>query len=50
MAHFAIQIGAAGIDLEDEDLSAGELVKIGMPVLEDLIDLLSIEDDDEDDD
>lgn len=49
MAHFAIQLGNVGIDLEDEDLSAGELVKIGMPVLEDLIDLLSIEDEEDDD-
>jgi hypothetical protein len=51
MAHFAIQLGNVGIDLEDEDLTAKALVKIGNRVLHQMIDLLDgDEDEDEEDD
>lgn len=50
MAHFAIQLGNVGVDLEDEDLTAKGLAKIGTKVLHDLIDLIDGDEDDEEDD
>lgn len=46
MAHFAIQVANIGIDLEDEDLTAKQVIKLAEASMRRLLDGIELVDDD----